>query len=178
LLALLVLDAFFAYCFCSEHGGWDKFLTTPYWQFAVCVLVVAPLQTYSLARIGIYEGLAQTTSLRASFMTAWNACLLPWISWFAAMLTLETCQRYLILPGRITDTVAFSMWVSVQVFVCGLCTAYAVWRLHRNFRSLAAQARTIPWWKRWPANIRGYLARPLAQPAPGIAGGAPSLGHH
>ena len=85
-----MLDVFFALRFFSEHGGWEKFWSGPIWRFAACVLVVAPVQTYSLARIGVYQGLAQTTSLRATFMTAWNAGLLPWITWIAVMLGLET----------------------------------------------------------------------------------------
>ena len=160
LLALLALDVFFAYAYYSEHGGWGTFLATPMWQFAICVLVVAPVQAYSLARIGVYEGLAQTTSLRASFMTAWNAGLLPWLSWFAVMLSLQASQRYLLFPQRMTDKIAFGAWVSVHVLVCAICVAYASCRLHWSFRSLAAQAHAIPSWKRWRWGSRRYIARP------------------
>jgi len=149
LLALLLLDAFFGLACFSEHGGWGKFRADPFLRLTICALVVAPVQAYSLARIGIYEGLVQTTSLRATFMTAWNAGLLPWISWFAFMLGLETSQRYLRLPGRITDDFAFGAWASVQLLVCTLCLSYACCRLRWRFRSLAAQTVGTLWWKRW-----------------------------
>ena len=149
LLALLVLDAFFGLAHFSEHGGWTHFREGPLWQLALSVLVVAPVQAYSLARIGIYEGLAQTTSLRASFMTAWNAGLLPWISWIAVLLGLETSQQYLRIPARLTDDLAFGAWASVQLLVCLLCLTYASCRLRWRFRSLAAQTIGTRWWKRW-----------------------------
>jgi ABC-type transport system involved in cytochrome c biogenesis permease component len=167
LLALIALDLFFAFAYYSEHGGWNEFVRTPLWQCALCVLVVAPVQTYCLARIGVYQGLAETTSLRASFMTAWNAGLLPWISWFAVMLSMTTSQRYLMFPQQITDELAFGAWVSVQMLVCTSCMAYASWRLHWRFRYLAAKAHEIPWWKRWRARVKGLLSAASPPRSPG-----------
>jgi ABC-type transport system involved in cytochrome c biogenesis permease component len=149
LLALLVLDAFIGLAYFSEHGGWDKFRGGDLWRLAICALVVAPVQAYSLARIGIYEGLVQTTSVRASFMAAWNAGLLPWVSWIAFMLGIETAQRYLRIPRRVTADLAFGAWAGVQLLMCTLCLARASWRLHWSFRSLAAQTPGTRWWKRW-----------------------------
>jgi len=146
---LVLLDVFSAVLFFSEHGGWEKFWSGSFWRIGICVLVVAPVQTYSLARIGVYQGLAQTSSLRASFMTAWNAGLLPWITWFVVMLSLETSRRYLRVPANISDDVAFGAWAGAHVLVCLLCVAQASWRLRWRFRYLAAKPVGMQWWKGW-----------------------------
>jgi ABC-type transport system involved in cytochrome c biogenesis permease component len=150
LLALLILDAFFAFAYFDGHAAAGRRLqTTPLPELALCALFVAPVQTYSLARIGLYEGLVQTSSLRASFMVAWKVGLLPWLVWVAFMVTMETTKRYFGFPTRITDEFGFAAWAGVHLLMCALFLAHAGWRLHRNFRLLAAQTTGIPWWKRW-----------------------------
>jgi len=149
-LALVALDLFIGACYFSENGGWDKFTSGDFWQLAVCLVAVAPVQAYCLARIGVYEGLAQTTGARATFITAWNAGLLPWICWFGVMWCGELSRRIFGYPRNVTDVFAFSAWVIVQLLVCGLCVGWASWRLHRSFRALAAQTTGTAWWKRLP----------------------------
>jgi hypothetical protein len=125
--------------------------------FALCALVVAPLQTHSLARIGLYEGLVQATSLRASFLVAWKVGLLPWLVWMTFMLSLEAIRRCLPSPFRISDEFAFAAWASVHLLVCGVFLAHANRQLNRNFRALAAQSARPVWWKRW-LRLRPQLA--------------------
>ena len=147
-LALLALATFVALAFFSEHGGWDQFQSGPLGRITLCALVVAPFQAYSLARIGLYQGLAQATSLSATFMVIWKAGLLPWVSWIAFMLGLEASQRFFRVPRNVTDDLAFASWAGAQLLVCALFLAHANWRLHWHFRSLAAQSVRASWWKR------------------------------
>jgi ABC-type transport system involved in cytochrome c biogenesis permease component len=153
LLALLVLDGLLGFAYFSAHEAmWQQPLSSPMLEildFALCALVVAPVQAFSLARIGLYEGLVQTTSLRASFMVAWKVGLLPWLVWIAFMLGLETSRRYFQVPARITDEFAFAAWGSVHLLVCGVFLAHANGQLNRHFRALAAQSIRPAWWKRW-----------------------------
>jgi hypothetical protein len=150
LLALLAVDVFFAFAYFSGRGAAsDRFLVSPMFELALCALVAFPVQACSLARIGLYQGLVQATSLRATFMVAWKVGLLPWVIWIAFMLILEMTQRYWRIPLPITDQFVFAAWASVHLLVCALFLALASWRLHRNFRSLAAQTAGAARWKRW-----------------------------
>jgi ABC-type transport system involved in cytochrome c biogenesis permease component len=161
LLALLVLDGLLGFAYFSAHEAmWLQPQSSPAREmlaFALCALVVAPLQTYSLARIGLYEGLVQATSLRASFMVAWKVGLLPWLVWMTFMLSLEAIRRCLPSPFRITDEFAFAAWASVHLLVCGVFLAHANRQLNHNFRALAAQSARPVWWKRW-LRLRPQLA--------------------
>jgi ABC-type transport system involved in cytochrome c biogenesis permease component len=149
LLGLLAADAFFGGAYYSAHGGASRgFPASLMVEFALCALVVAPVQTYSLARIGLYQGLVQATSLRATFVVAWKVGLLPWVIWISLMLCLEMTQRYWRIPASVTDELGFAAWRIVHLLVCGLFLAHATWRLHRNFRALAAQSAEPPCWKR------------------------------
>jgi ABC-type transport system involved in cytochrome c biogenesis permease component len=150
LLALLALDAFFGWAYVNGHGvPGSRLLTTPLPELTLCALVVSPVQIYTLARIGLYQGLVKATSLRATFMVAWKVGLLPWVIWIPLMLSLEMTQRYWRIPLRVTDQLGFAAWASIHLLVCGLFLAHASWRLHRNFRALATQSAEPPWWKRW-----------------------------
>ncbi len=150
LLALLAVDTFLGLAYFSAHeAGLHRPLPSPMLEFALCALVVAPVQTYSLARIGLYQGLVQASSLRATFMAAWKVGLLPWVIWIPLMLGLETTQRYWGIPARVNDELGFAACASIHLLVCGLFLAHASWRLHRNFRALAAQSPEPPWWRRW-----------------------------
>ena len=161
LLALLMLDGLLGFAYFNAHADmWLQPQSSPAREmlvFALCALVVAPLQTHSLARIGLYEGLVQATSLRASFLVAWKVGLLPWLVWMTFMLSLEAIRRCLPSPFRISDEFAFAAWASVHLLVCGVFLAHANRQLNRNFRALAAQSARPVWWKRW-LRLRPQLA--------------------
>ena len=148
-LVLLALDLLLAYVYFSQHGGWERFQSSKVLELFLCGLAAFPVQAYSLARIGLYQGLVGATSLRATFMVIWKAGLLPWLSWIAFMLSMELSQRYLQTPTRVTDQIATNAWGCAHLLLCALFLAHASSRLQWNFRSLAAQPAGIPWWKRW-----------------------------
>jgi len=149
LLALLALDVLMGLAYFSTRGRWDRFQTGDFLEFTLCAMVVAPVQTYSLARIGLYEGLVQASSLRASFTVAAKVGLLPWLLWIAFMLCMEFTRRYLGFPARVTDQFAFAAWGGVHLLMCSLYLAHANRHLRHNFRRLAAQQIRPAWWKRW-----------------------------
>ena len=65
--------------------------------------MVFPVQGYSLARIGLYEGLVRSNSVRATFMAIWKAGLLPWVMFIGFMVTWETARRHFRALPRITE---------------------------------------------------------------------------
>ena len=148
LLALLTMDTLLACAYFSQHGSWEQFRRNPFRDLAACALLVFPVQAYSLARIGVYQGLVATTSLRATFMLLWKAGLMPWVLWIGFLVGVETSQRFLRVRIRLSDRVVFAAWTGAHLVPCGLFLAHADWRLRRSFRSLAAQPRPVAWWKR------------------------------
>jgi ABC-type transport system involved in cytochrome c biogenesis permease component len=154
LVALVALDTFIAVAYFSERGGWREFRHHDLFLPAIYALVVFPLQGYSLARIGLYQGLLQANSVRATFMAIWKAGLLPWVMFIGFMVTWETAQRHFRGLPRITEQFASAAWAGAHLLPCGVFLAHASWRLHRNFRALAAQSAGLVWWKRWLRSCR------------------------
>ena len=154
LVALVALDTFIAVAYFSERGGWREFRHHDLFLPAIYALVVFPLQGYSLARIGLYQGLLQANSVRATFMAIWKAGLLPWVMFIGFMVTWETAQRHFRGLPRIAEQFAIAAWAGAHLLPCGVFLAHATWRLHRNFRSLAAQSASPVWWKRWLRSCR------------------------
>ena len=149
LVALVALDAFIAFTYFSVRGGWQEFRRHEVFPLAIWASVVFPVQGYSLARIGIYQGLLQANSVRAAFITIWKAGLLPFVMFIRIIVTWETAQRHFRTFPRITDQRAYAAWAGAHLLICGVFLAHASWRLLRNFRSLAAQSTMPVWWKRW-----------------------------
>jgi ABC-type transport system involved in cytochrome c biogenesis permease component len=149
LVALLALDAFLILAYFNIHGGWRKFWHDDLFSLATCAAVVFPVQTCSLARIGLYEGLVRSNSLRATFMTIWKAGLLPWVLFIGFMVTWETAQNHYRAFPRITQGRVLAVWAGAHLLACGVFLAQASWRLQRDFRVLAAQLAGPVWWKRW-----------------------------
>jgi hypothetical protein len=149
LMALVALDAFIVFTYFSERGGWREFRHHEFFPLAIYASVVFPVQGYSLARIGLYQGLVRSNSLRATFMAIWKAGLLPWVMFIGFMVTWETAQRHFRGLPRITNQFSFAAWAGAHLLPCGVFLAHASWWLHRNFRSLAAQSAGEVWWKRW-----------------------------
>jgi len=149
LVALLALDAFIAFAYFSVRGGWQEFRHHAIFPLAIWASVVFPVQGYSLARIGLYQGLLQANSVRATFIAIWKAGLLPFVMFIGIMVTWETAQRHFRTFPRITDQRAYAAWAGAHFLICGVFLAHASWQLRRNFRSLAAQSTMPVWWKRW-----------------------------
>jgi ABC-type transport system involved in multi-copper enzyme maturation permease subunit len=152
LAALLALDTALVCVFLIERTGWvtwAEWHTNYLFRLGLCGAIVLPLQGYTLARVGLYQGLAQGHSLRATFLVIWQAGLLPWLLFGAALLGCEFARRQFRLRWRLDDTSVLNLWAAVHVLVCGLLLAYASWQLHRNFRALAAQTPQPGRWKRW-----------------------------
>jgi hypothetical protein len=146
LFALLALDAFLIFAWFEGNGGWADFRADEWFKLSLGAAVVFPLQAWSMARVGIYQGLVSANSLRATFMVIWKVGLLPIVMWIAFMMT---CDILGLLRGRNSDTFAFGALAGVHVLPCSFFLAHASWRLHRRFRMLAAQSAHRAWWKRW-----------------------------
>jgi hypothetical protein len=147
-LDLLLIHAYFR----ISQGAWNPGRSEVFY-LTLCGLVAFPLQAYSLARVGLYQGLVQGNSLRATFMLVWKAGLLPWGLWLAFLLTCEFGRRRFSFLPRVNDAIAFSSWALIHVLVCGSCLAHANWHLRRNFRLLAAQPAPPPFWRRWASAL-------------------------
>jgi hypothetical protein len=149
LLALVALDAFLIFAYFEVNGGWAQFRTDDWAKLGLGAGLVFPLQAWSMARVGLYQGLVQANSLRATFMTIWKVGLLPMVLWFVFMMTCDTLG---LLRNGPSDTFIFGALTTFHVVPCGLFLAHASLRLHWNFRSLAAQSSRRSWWKRWLEN--------------------------
>jgi hypothetical protein len=111
-------------------------------------VAVLPLQAYTLARVGIYQGLAQATSVRATFMLLWKLCLAPWVLFLGTMMTLDYAHRFLRIIPNLTDAFAFGMWAFAHWILCLFFLMQAEWRLRRKFRALAAFGPSQGLWRR------------------------------
>ena len=147
--ALLALDAGLVCAYLIEQGGLVMPQKNFLFHLGLCGAIVLPLQGYTLARVGLYQGLAQGHSLRATFLVIWLAGVLPWVLIGAALLGCEFARRQFRLGWRLGDTFVLNLWAAMHVLVCGLLLAYASWQLHRKFRALAAQSPQPGRWKRW-----------------------------
>ncbi len=161
LLFLLGLDLFLLHAFYQGHPISGPLLSDDLFQISLCALVVFPLQAWSLARIGLYQGLRCGNSLRATFISLWMVGLLPWLLFIGFIITCETGRQYFRFLPRINDEIAFSAWTGAHVLPCCLFVAVANWRLRRHFRALAAQNRNLSSWRR----LKNILNR--ASSAPG-----------
>ena len=148
LLALLMLDLFLIYSFFHVHGGWPGFWKDGCHRLIIGGALVFPLQVWSLARVGLYQGLAQSSSLRATFMIAGKIGLLPLVLWFTFMMTCETLG----LLNKVSETFVISALACAHIFACLFFLIHASWNLRWNFRRLAAQSVRLSLWKR----IRGW----------------------
>jgi hypothetical protein len=100
--------------------------------------------------VGLYEGLAEANSLRATFTVAGKVGLLPWVIWIGMLLVLETLRRHSGRTWNLDDSLLNVLWAGTHLLVCLGFLAHATWRLRRHFRSLAARTHEPAWWKRWP----------------------------
>ena len=75
--------------------------------------------------------------------------LLPWVVSIGFVVGREAAQRHFRSLPNPSSHSAFAAWAGAHLLVCALFLAHASWRLHRNFRSLAAPSAGAAWWKRW-----------------------------
>jgi hypothetical protein len=149
MLALLALDAFIASAYFDSHRGWQGFQGQhELVQLAAWALIVFPVQAWAMARVGLYQGLVQANSLRATFRVVWKVGLLPWLLFLVLALGYEIDRRHFRVLPNISDEIAFASWAGVHLLVCGVFLAHATWHLRRNFRALAAASTRRGWWKR------------------------------
>jgi hypothetical protein len=149
LAALIALDVFLFLTYFNVRMGWWEFRRHELFPLAIYATIVFPLQGYSLARIGLYEGLVRSNSVRATFMAIWKVGLLPWVLFIGFLMPWEAAQRHLQALPRVNEQFAFAAWAGAHLLPCGVFLAHASWRLHRDFRSLAAQSVRTARWKRW-----------------------------
>jgi ABC-type transport system involved in cytochrome c biogenesis permease component len=148
-LSLLAVAAFLGYAYYSEHGGWEAFFGSRMQEPVLWGLAVFSLQLLSFARVGLYQGLVQSNSLRATFLLVFKLGLLPWMLFAVFMLTCEMGSRYLGVPRNVSDDFAIASWAGIHLVLCGLFLRRANWQLRHNFRALAAQTKLPARWKRW-----------------------------
>jgi hypothetical protein len=114
-----------------------------------------PIQLYSFARGGLYLGLVQKSSLRATFMLVWILGLLPWLLFIGFIFTMEFMPRLLgilrpmTLPivGRLQMEHITAAWAFLHLLVCTWFLRKANWNLRGKFRTLAAQGRAKQRWR-------------------------------
>jgi len=150
LLVLMAVDAFLVYAYCTQHAGWRQFFGSSRFFFWMCAAgtLVYPLQAWSFARVGLYQGLVQSSSLRATFMLVWKLGLLPWILWLGAIFGWVPLSRVLGVGRGFKDEMVLITWVAWHGIVCSSFLAHASWQLQGNFRRLAAQSLRVPWYRR------------------------------
>src|SRR4029077_9226225 len=121
-------------------------------ELFLCGVLVLPLQIYTFARLGIYQGLAQGNSLRATFTLIAKVGLLPWGLFMAVLFSLlisdRFINRWLSANHWFGEAFIFGCWIAIHLAVCLGFLLHGNWRLRRHFRALASQTVKPPWWKR------------------------------
>ncbi|HVV71136.1 MAG TPA: ABC transporter permease subunit, partial [Verrucomicrobiae bacterium] len=147
LIGLLTLDAFLLLAYFSSHGQLKGLLRHDVFQLFLWGPFIFPFQLYCIARVGIYQGLVQPSSVRASFAVFWRVGLLPWILFFVLLLTCDYyAARFKVL--RVSETLACTGWGLCHLLPCSFFLARANWNLSRNFQALATTARPPSWRER------------------------------
>jgi hypothetical protein len=147
MLALLALDAYIVQAHYSQQGNWSGF--RDFLKVGAYMAIVFPLQGYTMARVGLYQGLLKGNSLRATFMITWTVGLLPWVLFFGFVWTCELTRAWLKRSIAFNENLIFGSWGAAHLLVFALLLARANGQLRRNFRPLAATPFQPSWWKRW-----------------------------
>jgi ABC-type transport system involved in cytochrome c biogenesis permease component len=154
LLALMALDAFMvcAHVQLQQYRNLtpDHFLV----QLSCYGVIVFSLQAWSMAVVGLYHGLVEASSVRASLIVIWKLGLLPWLMFFLTLLFLEVARPSWRFLPRLNEHMVFGSWAGWHVLVCGGFLISAKWRLNDQFRSLAAQTGRRGW-RMWLPFARG-----------------------
>jgi hypothetical protein len=147
LLALMGLMLFGFYAYLHRNSPSWRQLPRDLRDLGLCGLIVFPIQAYAFMRLGLYQGLAQGNSLRATFKLIAKIGLLPWGICIAFLLTMESLRKAspALIPG-LNDTFVFASWAGAHLLACGVFLFHANLRLRKEFRLLAAE---IPRRSRW-----------------------------
>lgn len=122
-VALVLLDAFLVHAHVSGHGGWSNYSGNGLLLLCVLAAIVFPIQGYTFAYVGLYQGLAKTNSLRATFTLIWTLGLLPWAVFIGFVMACDIGRRYFPFLPRTTEQVAFTSWAGVHLAICVLIAA-------------------------------------------------------
>ena len=143
---MMLLDAYSLYFCYTQAWPNSSTSTQDLVELYLCGLLVVPLQTYTFIRLGVYQGLAQGNSLRATFKLVAKVGLLPWALFILGLLFSERyISRWM---GRHAEAFFFGVWIGLHVLICLAFLLHGNYRLKRHFRALASQTIRPPWWKR------------------------------
>ena len=135
-LMLLAIDAYLMLSYLIvRRRNWD--FHEPYVLLSLYSLLVCPLQVYAFAHVGVFQGLAQANSTRASAILVGKLGVLPWCLFIVTVFALEFARRQFNIFPRMSGEFAFAMWTFVHVLVCGFFVGHAHWHLSRNFHFFA-----------------------------------------
>jgi ABC-type transport system involved in cytochrome c biogenesis permease component len=157
LLALICLDAFLVWAYFSVRGDFNVSAqdgTQDFLILTICAMIVFPVQAWSFARLGIYQGLVSANSVRASFMLLWKVGVLPWILFLLVLLAWDFVSR--IFRWGFPDVVGYGGWTGAHLLACGFFVAHSNWQLRHRFRLHAAALPNPKWW----ARLRLFNRRP------------------
>jgi len=147
LIGMVLLDAYVVDAYVGQHGGWLREPGRSLILLCQCAALVFPLQGYAFARVGLYQGLAKASSLRATFTLVWGLGVLPWALFIGFVLFCDLGRPFLFFLPRITQPLACLSWAGAHLVVFAVFLSRASWELRHNFRELAS-GDAIPWWKR------------------------------
>jgi ABC-type transport system involved in cytochrome c biogenesis permease component len=147
---MMLLDAYSLYFCFTQQWPLSSMATRDLVELCLCGILVLPLQTYTFIRLGVYQGLAQGNSLRATFKLIAKVGLLPWALFILFILGVLLSERYInrwFKPG-FGEGLIFGVWIGLHMVICLGFLLHGNWRLKRQFRALASQTVKPPWWKR------------------------------
>jgi ABC-type transport system involved in cytochrome c biogenesis permease component len=152
----LLLDAYSLYFSFTQQWPHNYFERRELVELSLCGALVIPVQTYTFVRLGIYQGLAQGNSLRATFKLIAKVGLLPWGLFLGALIFMLVSDRFInrwLSANRwFGEAFVFGCWIGIHLAVCLGFLLHGNLRLKRHFRALASQTVKPPWWKRLRLN--------------------------
>jgi ABC-type transport system involved in cytochrome c biogenesis permease component len=156
LLWLLALNTALVWAYVTVRHGRSLGFNNDLVQIGFCALLVCPVQAYAFARVGIYQGLAQGNSIRATLILIAKLGLLPWVLFIGGILLIESNRTFFRSYISLNDEVVFGYWTLCHLGVCLAFLAHANRHLSRNFRSLAVHSG-LQRWQQWllvPGRLR------------------------
>jgi hypothetical protein len=144
--ATILFMIFNVYVYLKAHRPTSNFIHDDVFQLAMHALIVFPLQAYTFARLGLYQGLAQGNALRATFKLITKVGLLPWGLCIATLLALEELRKHFKFVPSLKDEMVFGAWTASHVLLCVMFLAHANWQMKHRFRLIASESSKRRWW--------------------------------
>ena len=146
---LLLFDLWLAYAYFDARGsrsspGLDNMLKFGFWAAGIFTL-----QTYSFARVGLYQGLAQGSSVGATFILVLKLGLLPYVLFIVGIIVYENMRRNFPALGFLRENILIGLWVGAHLICFVAFLAHADYRLVHRFRVLGAAAKSRAFFARW-----------------------------